>query len=486
MMPLPMTKLPHVLLAAALVAGCNSSDPQPASQEPARPGSTQASPSPSGVATAQPGAVAAPAQTANAAVTPTPEAGPPICSRAGEKAWGSGANKLTGLTTKGSKEDLAIGFAFGTTPRVLVIEKTGEAKIYKVKTDARTKAPDPKEGTRALMRVSPIAIEGETARAFLDFRDEYKDKRRNVVCGPADSGESFLSFEGTSYLDMDPKPTGEDKKKLFSWKKGGGYVELRDCRTFVTKASNEIWALGSVLRGTEKEDGTNEWKMVFLVDFGKGDEEIVLHETPLKGDPPKLVTYEIPTSRRVEDRGYVVATRLGGSLMVGVLDASRKVKGKFKAYKGFPSMPDFGRTDDSYILTTGVGAGKERSLKALVISKETLELPAGYIDVPLEAMDAGGDAETSFTAPELTVDKKGQRWLTYIDGPRDKGHLRIAPLDKNLRPMGRAFSITEGEVFASEGRLVSLDDGRLMVAYIRDSGGKVELVTEQLSCDVKK
>jgi hypothetical protein len=473
------------LLGAIALAGCNSSDPR-ASQEPARPSSTEALPSPSGVAAAQPGAVADQAKAVStAAVAPTPEAAPPVCSRAREKVWGSGANKLTGLTTKGSKEALSIGFAFGTTPRVLVVEKDGDAKLYKVKTGARSKAPDIKEGTRALMRVTPIAIEGETARAFLDYRDEYKDKRRNVACGPADSDDNFLAFEGTSYLDMDPKPTGEDKKKVFSWK-GGGYAELRDCRTFVTKASNEIWALGSVLRGTEKEDGTNEWKMVFLVDFGKGDEEIVLHETLLKGDPPKLVTYEIPTSRRVEERGYVVATRFGSSLMVGVLDASRKVKGKFKSYKGFPSMPDFGRTDDTYILTTGVGAGKERSLKALVISKETLELPAGYIDVPLEAMDTSADAETSFTAPELTIDKKGQRWLTYIEGPRDKGHLRIVPLDANLKPAGRAFSITEGEVFASEGRLVTLDDGRMMVAYIRDSAGKVELVTEQLACDVKK
>ena len=86
-------------------------------------------------------------------------------------------------------------------------------------------------------------------------------------------------------LDLDPKPTGEDKKELFSWKKKGGYVELRDCRTFVTLEKDEAWAVGSVLRGFEKEDGSNDWKLVALIDFGKNDEEIVLTEVPLKGGP---------------------------------------------------------------------------------------------------------------------------------------------------------------------------------------------------------
>ena len=256
--------------------------------------------------------------------------------------------------------------------------------------------------------------------------------------------------------------------------------------TFVTTQSDEVWALGSVLRGIEKPDGSNEWKMVLLVDFGKGDEEIVLHEAPLKGDPPKLATFEIPTSRRAGDKGYLVATRFGGSLLVGVLDASRKLQGRFKSYPGFPTMPDIGSTKEELILTTGIGWGKDKTLKALVVPRDTLELPERYREIGIKPLDTSGDAEASFTTPELTVDGKGQRWLTYVEGPKDKGKLRLAPLGKDLQPVGRAFTVTEDDALGSEGRVVALDDGRLMIAYLRELGGKVELVTEQLACDVRK
>lgn len=464
----------------ALVLGCTSSDPAP--QKPAETITTEAarsSASPASPSSA--GAVAAVASPSAA-----PEAGPPVCTRSDENVRGTGINKLTGLTTKYIDKKIVVGYAVGVEPRVLVMEKSGATRVLKAKVGSKAEPPPAKEGYRALMRVSPFSIKGETARVFLDYRDDFKDKRRRVSCGPADSDESFLLFEGTSYLDMDPKPTGEEKKKLFSWKKQGGYVEVRDCRTFITQSSEETWALGSVLRGIEKPDGTNEWKMVLLVDFGSRDEEIVLHETPLKGDPPKLLNYEIPTSRRVGDKGYLVATRFGGSLMVGLLDQSRKLKGKFKTYRGFPTMPDIGRADDQFVLFTGIGAGAEKSLKALEIPQGTLDLPAGYTDVNLEPLAAGGGEEASFTAPEFTVDTKGQRWLTYVEGPKNKAHLRMVPLDKDLKPAGRAFSVTEGDVYASEARIVAMEDGRLMIAYLRDKAGKTELVTEQLACEVKK
>jgi hypothetical protein len=475
-------KLPLSIFAAVLLAGCSSSEPSGDAQKTSDQASAKPITAPPG--SAQPGAGTVPAS-ASPTVAAAPESGPPVCSRTNEKVWGSGANKLTGLTTKRVDTKTAIGYAIGIEPRVLVVDKAGAVESFKVKIGGSAKPPAAGEGFRSLMRVSPTAIEGEMARAVIDYHDDYKDKRRRVACGPADSDENFLAFEGTSYLDMDPKPEGEEKKKIFSWKKEGGYVELRDCRTFVTRESKEMWALGSVLRATEKPDGTNEWKVVFLVDFGKGDKEIVLHETTLKGDPPKPPTYEIPTSRRVKDKGYVIATRFGGSLLVGVLDEGRKLKGRFKSYKGFPTMPDFGRAEEEIVITTGIGAGKEKKLKALFIPRDTLELPAEYVDVSLVPLDTVTAGEASFTSPELTVDKNGQRWLTYVEGPPNKGHLRIAPLDKDLKPSGRAFSVTTGDTFASEARVTALDDGRMNITYLRDTKGKVDVVTEQLSCEVK-
>ncbi|MEZ4313291.1 MAG: hypothetical protein R3F14_35165 [Polyangiaceae bacterium] len=473
-------------LAGLPLGGCGSSGSGEASGGPAGKESAAAMTS----ATQSSGPVASTSATATASESASASAepeGPAVCQRSGEKVWGGGANRLTGLTTKGFDGKVAVGFAFGNDPRVLVVAKDGSAKVMKVKQGEKAKRPDPKEATRFLMRVSPSDVSGDEARAFIDYRDEYKkDKRRHVWCGPADADEKFLEYDGTSWLDMDPKPEGEDKKKFFSWKKLGGYVELRDCRTFVSNRDKEVWALGSVLRGIEQPDGTNQWKMVFLVDFGQHDDEIVLHEAPLKGDPPKATAFEIPISRRIRDKGWLIATRFGGSLLVGLLDQDRKLNGKFKTYRGFPTMPDIATTDDeNLVLTTGLGVGKDRGLKSLTISKANPELPADYSTIKLEPT-GDHEGEATFSAPELTHDDKGRRWLVYTEGPRDKPHLRLTPLGIDLQPIGRTFAITDGDVHASEARLISLPGGKLIVVYIREKDGKTELVSEHLDCQVTK
>ncbi len=475
-------------LAACALAACSpqgNSNPSAAadSNSPKTAASSSSAKNAAAITATPPNAAPS---SSNSAQTAANEA-PPICERSDEKVWGSGVNKLTGLTTKGFNNSVAVGFALGTDPRVLVVANDGSAKIMKVKQGEKAKRPDPKEATRFLMRVSPADISGSEARVFIDYRDEFKkDKRRHVWCGPADADEKFLEYEGVSWLDMDPKPTGEDKKKLFSWKKFGGYVELRDCRTFVSRSDKEVWALGSVLRGIEKQDGTNEWKMVFLVDFGAHDDEIVLRELPLKGDPPKATAYEIPISRRIKDKGWLIATRFGSQLLVGLLDKDRKLSGEFKSYGGFPTMPDIATTDeDNLVLTTGIGTGKERSLKALTISKEKPELPAHYTSINLEPSGSHED-EASFSAPELTHDGTGKRWLVYAEGPRDKAHVRLVSLGIDMQPVGRSFAVTSGEVYGSEARLIALPDGKLVMVYIRDKEGKTELVSEHLRCEVKK
>lgn len=342
---------------------------------------------------------------------------------------------------------------------------------------------------RNLMRVSPRDISGKTARAFVDYADfafDKKDKKRHVWCGPADANETFLEWEGTSWVDLDPKPTGEDKKKLFSWKKLGGYVELRDCRTFVTLDGDKPWALGSVLRGIEQPDGSNQWKTVLVVDYGKGDEEGVLSEVPLKGDPPTIATFEIPTMRRVGDKGFLVAARIGGGLWVATLDKDRKVMGTPKVYPGWPTSPAIGTTKEDIYLLTGLNTGKEKSLKGIQISREKLALPDKLTDVALTAMDGSGSADSQFFAPELTMDSKGGLWLLYVEGAREKGHLRIVPVGKDMQPIGRSFPITSGDQYVSEARLAPLEDGRFTVAYLRTVGAKTDLVTEELACEVQK
>lgn len=428
--------------------------------------------------------------TASAAPVDVPPEGAPVCKTSNEKVQAEDAYPMTGLTTKRFKSDLAIGFGHQGA-KVLVVDDKGGTKILEVAGGEKTNyANKAKDTWRGLLRVSPRDISGKTARAFVDYADytvDKSDKRRHVWCGPADANETFLEWSGTSWLDLDPKPTGDEKKsKYFNWKKLGGYIELRDCRTFVTLDGDKPWALGSMLRGIEKPDGTNEWKSVLVVDFGKNDDEVVLAEMPLKGDPPTPATFEIPVMRRVGDKGFIVAARYGGALWVAVLDKDRKVVGTPKTYPGWPTSPAIGTTKDELYILSGVATGKEKSLKGLAISKEKLALPEKYTDIALVAMDASGDAETQFFGPELTTDAKGGLWLLYIEGAPNKGRLRIVPVGADLQPIGRSFPITSGTDYVSEARLQPLADGGFTVAYLKTSAGKAKLVTENLACEVQK
>lgn len=411
----------------------------------------------------------------------------PVCKIANQKVLAHGVNKLTGLTVKHLDEKrYGLGFASGLTPQVLVVNNDGQVSVLKVETKAGSKVaspPAPAEGNRLLWRVTPVAVDGSRAHAFVDYRDEYKDKRRHVACGPAESDEEFISFDGVPFNDRTPRPTADERKPLFSSKEKGleGYVELRDCRTFITRKTKETWAVGSELHGVEAKDGSIEWSSVLVVDFGAKEREHVLHETKLKADPPKVLQYEIPVSRRVEDKGFLLATRLGNELLVGVLDKDKKLKGKFSTYPGFPLLPDIARVGTDEVITVAVStAPKAFTLKSLVVPMATLDLPAAYSDVHVD--DNPLDAETE---PEMFEDKKGQRWISYIEGERDKGHLEIIPLDAKLHAAGRAFTVTEDKERASEARLFQLDSGAMLIAFLRDTDGKTELVTEELTCEVK-
>ena len=166
-----------VVLAGLTFAACT---PQENSKQsaPADNTTTKAAAQPSSTASSVSEAAPAPAATASASASATAEVdeGPPVCQRSNEKVWGSGTNKLTGLTTKGFEAGVAVGFAFGNDPRVLVVAKDGSTKMMKVKQGDKAKLPDAKEGIRFLMRVSPSDISGSEARAFIDYRDEFTGK----------------------------------------------------------------------------------------------------------------------------------------------------------------------------------------------------------------------------------------------------------------------------------------------------------------------
>src|SRR5205823_4213062 len=113
---------------------------------------------------------------------------------------------------------VAIGFATGLDPQVLVVAKNGDGAVHRVAVKAGSRLatpPKPSEGKRTLLRVTPVKVEGDKVSAFADYRDELKDnKRMRVACGPADSDDAWISFDDVPVLDRDSKPTGKARDDL--------------------------------------------------------------------------------------------------------------------------------------------------------------------------------------------------------------------------------------------------------------------------------
>ncbi len=457
------------LLCLPVLGGCPRSAPKP---DPA----PAASPSP--VVTASVGAAT------SFASAPAELPPPPICRVESKKVWASGANTLTGLTEAELSDDrVALGLALGLQPAVLVVSKGGAGKLYKLALKPGTQiATPPKrdEGTRQLLRVTPVKVDGDQVRAFVDFRDELKNKRRRIACGPAESDEWWVAFNDVPFFSRDDRSESV-VKTLFTEGSGGAstYHEIQDCRTFADLSRGETWILGSGLHGSRSADGTLSWRSTLFVDLGAKSHESHLHVVELKGDPPKQMPYEIPVSQRLEDGSFLVAVRNSSRLLVGLLNPDKTPRGDFVPYLGFPTLPDIAQDGDDVVLSTSLAQGKgEFSLRALRISSSHPKLPKNYTVVQTDETVSGSETE-----PDFTRDMRGQRWMAHIEGERGKGRLSIAPIDADFRLQGQPYTVTEEGEHASEPRLVAMRDGGILTAFLRERDGAVELVTEDLHCE---
>ena len=466
------------LLALPILAACKKDSVEPVSSQPTetRPSASPAPPS------ATPSAIAS-------AVGPAP-----ACKVLSQKTWGKGANREAGLTIQevdGARA--AIGLAFGYHPHVLVIGKGGDGKLAKVTLKAGTdlaKAPPAAEGTRHVMRVTPTKVNGDLVEAFVDYRDEYKNKRRRVACGPADSSDAWISFDDTPFLERDDKPSGDALKAIFTKKKEAdadeGYHELRDCRTFADLKKGSTWIVGSDLLGKLEPDGsTIGWRASLVVDKGAKVHELHTHDVKLGNEgAAKTGRFEIPVSHPLHDGGYLLAARYQGSLVAAILGPEKTLQGTVHSYPGMPTLPDIAADgDDTVLVTSFVKSKTEFTLRGLRVGSQKPELPKAMTPVTLAPDDK--DSETD---PDFTRDGKGRRWLSYVDGERGHGKLFIAPIGADFTAVGHPFEITQGGERASEARLVALGDGTILVVYLREQEGEksYELVTEDLECDVVK
>jgi hypothetical protein len=469
------------LATIVLVAGCKDDPPPP--PLPPTPAPAATAPAVSGASAAS----ATPSTAASSAALPHIGAAP-ACKILGQKSWAKDVNKLTGLTEAELPDGrVAVGFAIGNSPQVLVVGKDGNGEVHKVPLKAGTRLATPLkpgEGARYLMRVTPVKVEGNTVTAFADYRDENKkDKRLRVACGPADSDDAWISFDDVPLLDREVKPIGAAYDGLFKPPEPGAdeaYHELRDCRTFADLRRNETWVVGSVLLATKAADGGETWKASLVVDKGSKEHEVHLHQHELKGAPPKILNFEVPVSRRADDGTFVLAARHGGNLVVALLNEDKTLR-TMKQYPGWPTLPDITQDGDDVVVATGIAKpnSKEFVLRALRISTKRPELPKEL--VPIVTDDDDKDSETS---PDFTRDTKGRRWMSYVEGERGNGHLEIVPINGQFQALGKPFEITQEDERASEARSVALSDGSILVAYLRDKDKSTELVTLDLSCDL--
>ncbi len=402
-----------------------------------------------------------------------------------QKVWGKGVNALTGLTVHELPDGKsAIGFAFGNTPKVLVVDRMGKSTLYPVTLKPGTPMatpPKPAEGSREIMRVTPRAVNGQVVEAYVDYRDVYKDGRRHVGCGGTD--HEWISFDGKTIVGKDHKAPVKADAAIF---KEGKYRELRDCRTIVDEhKAVDSWLVGSMLVATQAADGVTTYKSELVVSDAEGKNEHTIHAIDLKASAKgdvAVVGYEVPVAEHLESQ-YLLAVREGGRLLVGLLDMHKKVKGAFKGYDGYPSLVDIGTDGPDLILTTSVPKGKGATLlREMRIEHDHPELPSAMRELVLD-----DDPEESESDAEFVRGANGQRWYSFIDGERGKGTLMIVPVNSKLVVAGKAYAVTEGTERAREARLVALRDGGLVAVYTRHlDGGGEELLTEDLDCEVVK
>lgn len=127
--------------------------------------------------------------------------------------WASGVSLGAGLTaTELDSGRLAVGVWDSKGPDVVVFDAKGEGQETRARVKKELTTELKKEdGKREILRVTPALGSGGEAVAFVDYR-EVGDKRRLVSCGPSDSTDDLLKFEGKPLIDESDEGGDQAKK----------------------------------------------------------------------------------------------------------------------------------------------------------------------------------------------------------------------------------------------------------------------------------
>lgn len=457
---------------------------------------------------------AKPKPTATASGTAEPKG--EVCEVVERKVWVKGANPRTGLTPRDLGSSYGIGLAVGNRPHRLVFDDEGQGKLERLPLAAGHelgKGVPLGEGIRHLQRITLT----RGSRAFGDYRDKYEDGRRRIACGALDRDEPYLAFEGRPLLSADDSGKGRDKTPTTevpsavpsasasaapSASATGSAsapaptpapsttaaspappptptpagVELRDCRTFSDAAGNDIFAVGSELY---REGG--EWRMRFvLVPDEASGARIVLDSVKLGADPKRLYTLEAPVAERLADGSWVLAGRHRGQLFVWLLDQNKKPKGNRVTFAGgYPSLPRFYNDGSGvhFMLTSQQVKPNIWKLRGLRFGNPA-KLSTDMFDPKPPPMAVESAAEPTVTRV------REQRWMTFHEGDRRRGIIKVVPVDAEIRAVGEPYQVTTRDIAAYESVSFGAGDELVVVYISRPNQGATELVSERLSCRV--
>jgi hypothetical protein len=439
------------------------------------------------------------------------------------------------MTATALGERIAVGVAIGYRPAVLVFDRNGEGRMVYVGAPAGSpiaRGVPAAEGERDLHRVTPTADAAGQVFAYADYRDLYKNKHRRIACEAVAARASLFAYDGKALIDPDAKPAPKPsasaapappppsaapppaaasapadsgnpfaaigKLKLrppppkpapgaarpseaaSAFQAASKLREVRDCRSFVDAGGKDVWAIASELFGEKKEGDRVAWKMRFLVMPAHHHEPIVMHQVDLPDPPGTLYTLESPVAERLADGSYVVAGRYRGALHAWTLGSGKQRRSGPRVYRGgSPTLPHFIPDGLDFLL-----------LVSQEVTDDRYELRFGRIDGQKAALPAileRPPIEGAASMAEPTVGRVGnQRWLSYHAGKRREGELVIVPVNAQLSPTGRPYTVTRADQTSYESGLFGLEGGKLLAVYLRNSSGGAELVSETLTCEVKQ
>jgi hypothetical protein len=363
---------------------------------------------------------------------------------------------------------------------VAILLPEGSASVVDVDT---SKVPElgqrpPPKTQRYVHRVTPLGAKEMKVRVAVDRTEIRPDGVRAVRCGPADE-DPLLGFEGRSAFE----PTDGGLADAAA-------AELRACRTFTARGA--IWALGFAA----DTSGAVEARWIVKPAGATLDEDHAsLEHKAVPAESGRTLPlpragqldrygYTAMASVRLEDVGYLVASRYNGKLRMTKRGSDWAATGKVTDYWFGTGIgtPALASRDAKIVVLTPLAGKLELYGAAFPVEAEPPKPEKIDLADPPGAEPLGPDAERG--AVTVAITSHGQVVAAFLDGKPGKKRPRFALLSEALKPQGPAFEpLGTGDADVADIKVAILPDDRVLVAaLVAQAGGGLAVEGAVLSC----